>query len=84
MSDDVLLVTPEHLEFARVLGKTFTVERKPSTTEALFLDGGHFQIVTSNGKSFAEGPVYILWDTAGFPYPITPEEFEKLYTRKEP
>ena len=80
---DYILITPEHLAFAQMLGRTIEVERKPSETEALFLDAGHFKITTSNGESFAEGPVWILWDTSGFPYPITPEEFERLYTRKE-
>lgn len=73
---------PEHLGFATALGRTIRVERKPSTTDALFLEAGHFKVITSNGESYAEGPVWILWDTSGFPYPITPDEFEKLYERK--
>jgi hypothetical protein len=81
---DFMQITPEHLAFAQMLGRTVKVERKPSETEALFLNDGNFKIVTANGNSFAEGPVWILWDTAGFPYPITPTEFERLYERKGP
>lgn len=59
------------------------VERKPSETDAYFLPSGHYKVQTSNGESKCEGPVWILWDTAGYPYPITPEEFDTLYTRKD-
>lgn len=60
------------------------VERKASETDAYFIPTGHYKVLTSNGESKCEGPVWILWDTTGFPYPITPEEFERLYTRKDP
>lgn len=59
------------------------VERKPSETDAYFIPEGQYEVVTSNGKSYCEGPVWILWDTSGFPYPITPDEFDKLYSRVE-
>lgn len=59
------------------------VERQPSETDAYFIPSGHYKVMTSNGESKCKGPVWILWDTSGYPYPITPEEFEKLYTRKE-
>lgn len=58
------------------------VERKLSETEAYFIPHGHYKVMTSNGESKCEGPVWILWDTLGYPYPITPEEFDKLYVRK--
>lgn len=58
------------------------VERKPSETEAYFIPSGHYKVMTSNGESLCEGPVWILWDTAGYPYPITPQEFETLYVKK--
>lgn len=63
--------------------KLIPVERRPSETEAYFLPAipdGYYKVITSNGESYCEGPVWILWDTSGFPYPITPDEFEKLYT----
>lgn len=59
------------------------VERRPSETDAYFLPEGFYEVVTSNGKSYCEGPVWILWDTSGFPYPITQSEFDKLYDRVE-
>jgi hypothetical protein len=59
------------------------VERMPSETVAYFLPSGHYRVVTSNGLSTCEGPVWILWDSAGYPYPITPDEFDKLYKRKD-
>lgn len=59
------------------------VERQPSETDAYFIPSGHYKVVTSNGESHCLGPVWILWDTAGYPYPITPEEFDKLYVRKD-
>lgn len=57
------------------------VARKPSTTEAYYIHSGHYKVLTSNGESLCSGPVWILWDTAGFPYPITPEEFDMVYIR---
>lgn len=57
------------------------VERQPSETDAYFLSEGYYKVETSNGESLCEGPVWILWDTAGYPYPITPEEFDKLYIK---
>lgn len=59
------------------------VERQPSETDAYFIPEGLYKVITSNGESWCEGPVWILWDTAGFPYPITPGEFNKLYKVKE-
>lgn len=59
------------------------VLRQPSETDAYFLPEGHYTVMTSNGESKCEGPVWILWDTSGFPYPITPEEFKKLYIMKD-
>jgi hypothetical protein len=58
------------------------VERRPSETVAYFIPSGHYKVLTSNGESRCEGPVWILWDTSGYPYPITPEEFDTLYTKK--
>lgn len=60
------------------------VERQPSETDAYFIPHGHYKVATSNGESMCQGPVWILWDTSGYPYPITPEEFDKLYKRKDP
>lgn len=68
-------------EFAR--SELVRVERKPSETDAYFIVEGEYEVITSNGKSYCEAPVWILWDTSGFPYPITPEEFEMLYDRVE-
>lgn len=59
------------------------VERKPSETDAYFISKGQYKVLTSNGVSECEGPVWILWDSGGYPYPITPEEFEKIYVRKD-
>lgn len=59
------------------------VERKPSETDAFFIPSGHYRVITSNGESMCEGPVWILWDTLGYPYPITPEEFDTLYVKKD-
>lgn len=59
------------------------VVRQPSETDAYFIPTGIYKVITSNGESFCEGPVWILWDTSGYPYPITPEEFDKLYIRKD-
>lgn len=59
------------------------VKRKPSETDAYFLPEGHYRVTTPNGESMCQGPVWILWDTSGFPYPITPDEFNKLYDRVE-
>jgi len=59
------------------------VKRLPSETEAYFIADGYYKVLTSNGESFCTGPVWILWDTSGFPYPITPEEFNKLYIRRD-
>lgn len=59
------------------------VERKPSETDAYYLPTGVYKVITSNGESMCEGPVWILWDTSGYPYPITPEEFDALYVRKD-
>jgi hypothetical protein len=59
------------------------VVRQPSETDAYFIPSGHYKVMTSNGESKCEGPVWILWDTSGYPYPITPEEFKTLYTRKD-
>jgi hypothetical protein len=61
---------------------TIRVERKPSETNAYYIPYGHYKVMTSNGESKCVGPVWILWDTSGYPYPITPDEFNKLYTRK--
>jgi hypothetical protein len=58
------------------------VERRPSETDAYFIPEGHYKVLTSNGESQCEGPVWILWDTSGYPYPISPTEFNELYTRK--
>lgn len=58
------------------------VERLPSETVAYFLPEGYYKVLTSNGESFCNGPVWILWDTSGYPYPITPGEFDKLYRKK--
>ena len=59
-----------------------TVERIPTETKAYYLREGYYKVLTSNGESFCHGPVWILWDTSGYPYPITPEEFERLYIIK--
>jgi len=59
------------------------VERQPSETDAYFIPHGHYKVMTSNGESKCEGPVWILWDTSGYPYPITPKEFDKLYVKKD-
>lgn len=59
------------------------VERQPSETDAYFIPIGNYKVITSNGQSRCQGPVWILWDTSGYPYPITPEEFETLYKRKD-
>jgi len=56
------------------------VRRRPSETDAYFIPHGHYKVMTSNGESKCKGPVWILWDTSGYPYPITPEEFEALYS----
>lgn len=66
-----------------VRDKLIRVEWQPSETDALFLSEGIYKVLTSNGESFCEGPVWILWDKSGFPYPITPEEFEMIYKRKD-
>lgn len=58
------------------------VVRRPSETDAVYLPEGYYKVMTSNGESYCEGPVWILWDTSGYPYPITLDEFEKLYTPK--
>lgn len=60
------------------------VKRQPSETDAYFIPSGHYKVYTSNGESKCEGPVWILWDTSGYPYPITPEEFDKLYAKIDP
>lgn len=62
-----------------VKDKLIRVKRKPSETDAYFIEDGYYKVLTSNGESFCDGPVWILWDTLGFPYPITPEEFDNLY-----
>lgn len=80
---DYILITPEHLAFIQMLGRTILVDRQPSETEGLFLDSGHYKLITANGEAFAEGPVWILWDADGYPFSISPEEFEKFYKRKE-
>lgn len=67
----------------RVRDLLVRVERQPSVTDAYFLEKGKFEVSTSNGQSFCEGPVWILWDSGGAPYPITPEEFDALYKRVE-
>jgi len=71
----------EHLVFDKALGHTVRVERQTSETDALFFEEGSFKIITSNGELFCRGPVWILWDTSGYPYPITPDEFNKLYVK---
>lgn len=58
------------------------VERQPTETDAYFIPHGHYKVMTSNGESTCTAPVWILWDTLGYPYPITPEEFDALYIRK--
>lgn len=57
------------------------VTRRTSETDAYPLPLGHYKVMTSNGESVCEAPVWILWDTSGYPYPITPDEFETLYDR---
>lgn len=59
------------------------VKRKPSETDAYFIPHGHYKVITSNGESKCQGPVWILWDTLGYPYPITPAEFGNLYVTIE-
>lgn len=59
------------------------VERLPSETMAYFIRDGYYKVMTANGESFCSGPVWILWDSIGCPYPITPEEFNKFYVRKK-
>lgn len=66
-----------------IASELIRVERKPSETDAFFIPSGHYKVMTSNGESKCVGPVWILWDTSGYPYPITPDEFKKLYTRKD-
>ncbi len=56
------------------------VRRKPTDAEAFFLPTGHYKVETANGPIKVEAPLWILYDQAGMPYPITVEEFEKLYT----
>lgn len=63
----------------RVKSDLVKVERQPSQTDAYFIPEGRYRVVTANGDCLCEAPVWILWDTSGFPYPITPTEFEKLY-----
>jgi hypothetical protein len=60
-----------------------SVERKPTTTDAYFISDGHYKVLTSNGISICMGPVWILWDTLDYPYPITEEEFNKIYIIKD-
>lgn len=55
--------------------------RQPSQTDAYFIPSGHYKVVTATGESKCEGPVWILWDTSGYPYPMTPDEFDKLYVK---
>lgn len=81
MTHSVAIVDQSTREFVKT--ELIRVERKPSETDAYFLPVGVYEVVTSNGKSYCEAPVWILWDTSGFPYPITPEEFDKLYNRVE-
>jgi hypothetical protein len=80
VSHSVAIVDQTTREF--VQDELVRVERQPSETDAYFLEYGYYKVMTSNGESFCEGPVWILWDTSGYPYPITPEEFEKLYVVK--
>lgn len=54
-----------------------------SERDAYFIPDGHYKVMTSLGAKKCEGPVWILWDTLGYPYPITPDEFDKLYIRKD-
>lgn len=72
-------------ELTKELVKEDLVEvvRRPSETVAYLLNEGYYKVLTSNGESFCHGPVWILWDTSGYPYPVTPEEFNKLYIQKE-
>lgn len=73
----------DHTTRETVKDDLIRVERQPSETDAYFLPSGHYKVLTSNGESKCEGPVWILWDSGGSPYPITPEEFEKIYVRKD-
>lgn len=58
------------------------VESQPLETDAYFIPSGHYKVMTSTGESKCEGPVWILWDASGFPYPVTIEEFNTLHVRK--
>lgn len=70
--------------FNTVEHRTELVERKPSEARpALYLERGSYKIKTTTGWIERTGPMWVLWDSAGYPYAITSEEFEKLYVRKD-
>lgn len=71
------LVTRETRE--DVAGELVRVVRKPTETDAYFLAAGHHKVQTANGPIKVQGPVWILWDQEGSPYPITPDEFARIY-----
>lgn len=62
-----------------VADQLVTVRRRPSETDALYLEAGRYRIATASGSIDVEGPTWVLWDSGGDPYPVTPAEFERLY-----
>lgn len=84
MSDIVVDGIIDLHTFKTVEHQTELVERKPSKDRpALYLERGSYKIKTATGWVERTGPMWILWGAVGYPYAITPEEFEKLYVRKD-
>lgn len=64
--------------------RVIRVHRRPALEDipATYLEAGDYEIATINGKIRVQAPTWILWDPDGFPYPVEPSVFDKLYLRE--
>lgn len=61
-------------------GDLVKVERKKHEPwEAFYLSDGHYRITTSEGQIDVAAPIWIVFDSKGFPYPVAPKVFDEIW-----
>lgn len=76
------LVTKEGREF--VEDQIVPVYRRLVRSEGFFLPTGHYEVHTITGPHRCEGPIWILYDPDGFPYPCEVHVFEASWSTNKP
>lgn len=67
----------------RANGDLARVATKPQEADGFFLPSGHYKVEGAYSTQKVEGPVWILFDNEGYPYSLTPDEFEKGWEVKD-